>query len=249
MKFARAVTRFHKWLGLIVGLQIVLWMSGGVVMSFLPIERVRGEHRVAEVPAQTLNLSTVISAKAAADGAGFRAVREAQLATWMERPVWRLTASSGVEALVDAQTGERLDPLSEAVARAVAEADYTGPGALGAFDWLEQGPREAGGRSPLWRAVFDDRDATTLYISPSSGAVVARRSTTWRVYDFFWMLHIMDYKDRENFNNPLVLTFAGAALMFALSGITLLAHRFVFRPRPARRQSGRLGGRRSGRRE
>jgi len=213
----------------------VLFRSGGVVMSFLPIERVRGEHRIAEVTVEALDLSAAISAAAAADGAGFGAVRSAQLDTWMGRPVWRLTAFSGAGALVDAVTAERLDPVDESIARAVAEADYTGPGALAAMDYLETGPREAGGRSPLWRAVFDDRDATTLYVSPSSGAVVARRSTTWRVYDFFWMLHIMDYKTRENFNNPLVLTFAGAALTFAFSGLMLLVHRFALRPRPSGR--------------
>ena len=43
MKFWR---NWHRWLGLIVGLQVLLWVSGGVVMSLIPIDLVRGQHLV-----------------------------------------------------------------------------------------------------------------------------------------------------------------------------------------------------------
>ncbi|KAH2840574.1 hypothetical protein KXW36_001315, partial [Aspergillus fumigatus] len=39
-------SRTHKWLSLILGLQVLIWMTSGLVMSALPIERVRGEHLV-----------------------------------------------------------------------------------------------------------------------------------------------------------------------------------------------------------
>lgn len=39
-------SRMHKWLSLIIGLQVLIWMTSGLVMSALPIERVRGEHLV-----------------------------------------------------------------------------------------------------------------------------------------------------------------------------------------------------------
>ena len=34
----RWTLRIHKWLALVVGIQIVLWIAGGVVMSVIPIE-------------------------------------------------------------------------------------------------------------------------------------------------------------------------------------------------------------------
>ena len=43
MAVLRWAVRIHKWVALIVGLQIVLWVAGGVVMSVIPIEQVRGE--------------------------------------------------------------------------------------------------------------------------------------------------------------------------------------------------------------
>jgi len=54
------------------------------------------------------------------------------------------------------------------------------------------------------------------------GEVTARRSETWRFYDFFWKLHIMDYDDGADFNHPLLITAAGTAIFVALSGFILL---------------------------
>ena len=43
MKLPVALTFVHKWIGIIIGIQIVLWVAGGLVMSAFPIELVRGE--------------------------------------------------------------------------------------------------------------------------------------------------------------------------------------------------------------
>lgn len=48
------------------------------------------------------------------------------------------------------------------------------------------------------------------------------RTDMWRLFGFFWMLHIMDYKERENFNHPLLISAAGLALITVLAGLVLL---------------------------
>ena len=80
----------------------------------------------------------------------------------------------------------------------------------------------------MWQVVFDDGDSSHLYVSPLTGKVVARRSSTWRVYDFLWSLHIMDYRDRDDFNNWLVVIAAAVALAMTVSGMVILAYRFLF---------------------
>ena len=90
-------------------------------------------------------------------------------------------------------------------------------------------PQEYRGETPVWRIDFNDRRHTRLYISPDTGEVRARRNDVWRLYDFFRMLHIMDYEDREDFNNPLLMTASAAALVFALSGIAIFVMRLARR--------------------
>ena len=95
-------------------------------------------------------------------------------------------------------------------------------------------PSEIRGRKPpLWRADFDGWNQPTLYFSPTTGALVSRRHELWRVFDFVWMLHIMDYAGRENVNNWLLRGFALLAMLTALSGAWLLWFAFPRRRRVA----------------
>ncbi len=41
MRYTRV---FHKWVGLFLALQILLWILGGLVMSAIPLEMVHGKH-------------------------------------------------------------------------------------------------------------------------------------------------------------------------------------------------------------
>ena len=56
MSLLRIATWLHKWIGLIVGVQVLFWVAGGVVMTVLPIEKVRGEHHLAEIAPKPLPL-------------------------------------------------------------------------------------------------------------------------------------------------------------------------------------------------
>ena len=59
------------------------------------------------------------------------------------------------------------------------------------------------------------------------------------MFDFFWMLHIMDFDEREDFNHPLLQIAAALGLIIALSGVVLwvLTTR-LFRRRESQQLSG-----------
>jgi uncharacterized iron-regulated membrane protein len=79
---------------------------------------------------------------------------------------------------------------------------------------------------PVWQVTFNDPEGLRVYVSPTTGKVVARRNNTWRVYDFLWSLHIMDYREHEDFNHPLLIAFAAGLLVLTLTGVVLLYRRF-----------------------
>ncbi|MFT3810880.1 MAG: PepSY domain-containing protein [Micropepsaceae bacterium] len=235
MRLKRVFLSVHKWIGLVVGIQIVLWMLSGLVMAVLPIEEVRGEHNIADQPPVRLDgigplapLDTVIAA------AGGDAVA-ATLTTLAGEPVYEVKKSGGATALIDARSAAVLTPISEALARQVAEADFAGDRTASAAILVTQEGGDYRGRLPAWRISFDDPDDTRIYVAANDGRVSARRSGTWRLYDFFWMLHIMDYSARENFNSPWMVGFAAGGLAVALSGVPLLWWG-VLRPMARRRR-------------
>ena len=63
-----------------------------------------------------------------------------------------------------------------------------------------------------------DADNTHIYIDQATGAVAARRNDAWRRFDFFWMLHTMDYSGRDDFNTPWLIGFSVLGLLSVGSG-------------------------------
>lgn len=216
------VARIHLWAGLLLGFQVVIWMSSGVVMSWFHIRQVRGEHNIAPAPETPLNGGAFYLAPARlleqpdAEGA-----QRITLRFLLEQPVYEVRTASGPR-LFDALTGARLDPLPEATARAVARRDFRGRGRIASAALLDAPNSEYRGVVPVWRVEFTDSERTRIYVSPVTGEVTARRNAVWRLYDFFWMLHIMDYDARTDFNNPLIRTASATGLVFALSGLVLV---------------------------
>src|SRR3990167_10941739 len=221
----RWMRSMHKWVGLVLAVQFVLWMASGLVMSLLDHERVEGEHHRANHaqaaktwPRGTLSPSQVLAAaRRPVEGLETRWVRD--------QPVYRLSEGSSVW-LVRAADGRPLR-VDAVMAAAIAAADYVGEGAASAPEPLARPTSEVRGHEgPIWRVAFRDADDTTLYISAWDGRILERRNRSWRLFDVFWMLHIMDYGKRENFNNPLVIMAASGGLWIALSGVWLLVTSF-----------------------
>lgn len=220
----RAVTRWlirlHKWAALVIGLQVLAWVAGGVVMSTIPIERVRGEHNIAP-PTAELDLSGVESPAEIAARAGVTPT-SVELRPWLGRTVYEFGQDQGLPLIVDAVTGETLSPIDEETALAVARADHAGEPDIEAVTFFAEPTWESRRDMPTWRIDFADGEGTRLYVSAATGEVVARRNDVWRFYDFFWMLHIMDYGDRSHFNHPLLILSSLFALGMSLFGFILL---------------------------
>lgn len=212
----------HNWLGLTLGVQALLWMLSGAVMSLFDIDLVRGRtNALADYPPELLAINYASPGGVIARSPGATSVT---LAYVHGRPAYVVRSLAG-GALFDAETGEKLSPLGEAAARAAAERDFIGKGRTSGGALLKEAPHECGCTPPVWRFQFSDRLKTRIYISPDTGAILARRNEIWRIYDFFWMLHILDFKEREDFNNPLLRVAAVTGALFALTGVYLVAMR------------------------
>ncbi len=221
--------QLHKWTALIVGLQVLAWIVSGLYMTFVPIETVRGEHNIRKAEPRDLREAPVKGLPVEAVKALGGPVTRLELVDVDGRLSWRADISGKPAALIDDASGQVISPLGEEAARRIAEADFAGEGRIVAARLIDADPPiEFRGDLPVWQVSFDDGASTNVYVSPLSGRVVARRSSTWRVYDFLWSLHIMDYRDREDFNNWLVVISAAVALALTVSGFVILAYRFLF---------------------
>ena len=211
--------RLHKWVGLVIAIQFVLWMSSGVVMSLLDANKVQGrEFRVNPAPALVWP-GNVLSADAllAATTENIMSITSGWV---LDRHVYRLQNDKR-SWLVDARSGHGL-AVDAQLAQQIARASYSGPGRPGTPRLLDYTLEARAHKEPVWRVDFNDPEETSVYVSSRSGTVLEHRNSTWRLFDFFWMLHIMDYSERTNFNNPLLVSSAIGGLWMALTGVWLL---------------------------
>lgn len=222
MRFLR---KLHKWLGLIVGMQVLLWTVSGLVFAWLDHHEVTAEHST-RLPEPAILPHVIALAEPATWIPGLAAndILEVRLASVLDRWVWRVETVDGV-MLRAAETGERFE-INEEIVRQLAQQRYAGGGRLASVAFHPTATIETRDSGPTWKARFADEKGTTLYFSADDGRLVETRNNTWRWFDFFWMLHTMDYKSRDNFNNPWVITFGMAALWLSLSGLILLFRSF-----------------------
>ena len=210
----------------LIGLQVVLWLSGGVVMSLIPIEMVRGEEWFRQdTDALSGNLSGfTLPLSRFSD----EEVTSARPAIRLGQPVWFLQLADGSQRTVDAASSATLPALDAKQAASVARGAHIGPADVLTVDRVESADGEIrGAKLPLWRVQLDDRWHSAVDIDAITGRITAVRNDLWRVYDFFWMLHIMDYSTRDDFNNNLLRAAAGVGWFIGLSGIWMLF--YVFR--------------------
>ncbi len=229
MKPAFWARRAHKWIALVVGVQALLWMLSGLYMTVISIDIIHGDH-LAHANAEPLSVSTPVNApdKLAKQYPGLISFR---LKRFLGREVYELHQPGNI-SLVDAESGVHLTPLSDAMARRLAQSLYTGKANIKTVELVTQAPQEVATRPvPMWRVEFADSNETTLYLSPQTGELLAKRHDLWRWFDFLWMLHIMDYQERSDVNNTLLRVASSAGLLFALSGVWLLFYSFTKRRR------------------
>ena len=234
IRFPLLARRTHKWLALFVGVQAVIWTLSGLYMTAVHIDIIHGDHFILTPKPRRMDLPRLIDPLEAA-----RAVPGAQSAKlhWLlDRPTY-IVASTRGPSLVDAVTGAPVPPPTAAQISQLADYWFTGEEQLASVRLITSIPVELRGRKPpVWRADFDGWNKPTLYFSPQTGELISRRHELWRIFDFVWMMHIMDYQTRDNVNNPFLRTFTWAAALTALSGAWLLVWAF---PRRKRRKAAR----------
>lgn len=220
MKQAFLSRRLHKWLGLLVGIQALLWMASGLYMTAISIDIIHGDHLShAERPPVE---AAAVAIQPAALAETFPGMTGFRLKRLLEKEVYEVRHAGGT-SLLDARSGQRIDQLDQQSAQRIALEAYQGEGKLKEIQLLQELPQEVATRkAPLWRVDFEDDFGTTLWVSPTTGEVIAKRHTLWRIFDFLWMLHIMDYDTRSDINNTLLRAASVAGTLFALSGLWLL---------------------------
>jgi hypothetical protein len=228
LRFYRFNRTLHKWMGLVLVIQLIFWIGGGTIMASLDIDAVHGDHL--HHP-QRLALPNDRYQYPIQNIIGVQVVDQLQFISVNQEPVYKIKIDQ--QRYYSAIDGRELSLLNDDQVSIIAKTLYTGSAGIIDQQLLTELPMEARPlKAPMWRINFADNINTSFYIHPVSGELQRVRSDIWRLFDFVWMLHIMDYDERDDFNHPLLVVFALSALIFTLTGAVMLYQLLiVMRPR------------------
>jgi ferredoxin len=214
--------KLHKWVGLLVGIQVLLWLLSGLMLSWLDPAKVSGNQWAQE---SSHTPQTIPDGKLLEPGdltaEQLNGALSISLKVKRGLPVYRIRRSESTN-LVNAIDGSAI-VTDEHEAGRLAQKNFTGDGEITSIEsGIAPDIETRNSTGAYWRVNFSDKVHTSIYISASTGDILERRNSYWRVFDFFWMLHIMDYSGHENINNTLIIIVALVAIWLGVSGFILL---------------------------
>ncbi len=241
------IRKSHRWLGIVAGLQLLIWTGSGLFFAVMPIDDIRGTQLIEQPASFRLGHVSLVSPSSLVrqhPSLSMVSLTQVQINQRINTPVYIIKAeddnakefkAEDAWLVFNAETAEQLAPLTEAEARVIAANNTRLPVRSATLvTKVERGSEYRDGELPAWKIELEGSDHATLWVGANTGQLRSVRTTTWRIYDFLWSLHIMDYQGRDNFNSWLLRGFALLGFITIISGIVL----FVMsrrRKKPGRR--------------
>jgi hypothetical protein len=235
----------HRYLGVIIGIQFLIWTVSGLYFSWTNIDEIHGDHmRKAPKfldPNFTLS-SPTLSIAELKNEQRVDSIHSLQLISIAGKPVYQIAYFSGhtegihhhlYYALADAFHGSLRGPLTKEEAIAVAVDNVDQEASFQNAHYLEYTSDHHEYREkplPAWAITFN-KPACTVYVSTERGTFQTIRHSGWRIFDFLWMGHTMDYRSRDDINNLLLRLFSFFGVATVLSGFTLFFVTLRFKKR------------------
>ena len=196
-----SIRKIHRYLSIFIAIQLLLWTISGIYFAFNKIELIRGEQ-------YRLPLD-----------------KEFRIFTRLDQQIIEENIN-GIKTYSTYPDDKKINVLTQEEALVIAKNKTSLIPINVTFITEDTAGSEYRGRPlPLYKISTDTKEKINIYVNPMTGDILSIRSDSWRIWDFFWALHIMDYKDRENINNILLKIFSILALVTSVSGIVLFFSR------------------------
>lgn len=250
------VLRYHRWVGLLAVLPVVLWGLSG--LSHPVMSRLQPQPAAMMPP---VGLSSGFVAKEMASvrplsallpGQGIHAVRQARLLRWQGRMVWQLTLPGQAERIyVDAESGMVVPDADKALAVSLArhfagEPDRRITGVELITRFSDDYPY-VNRLLPVWRVAFAGDDGLSAYVETSPLRLATLNNSLKSGFGrVFRTLHSWSFIRNEAVRDTAMTIFLSLAFFSSLGGLWLYGF-FWRKPEsgerasPLRRWHRRLG--------
>lgn len=225
----------HRYLGVFIGLQFVMWTVGGFYFSWTNINEIRGDHlrKTADAEILDFNLEKLASPTDAVlpllnNGLADK-ITGIRLSKVLGEPVYEISFEHDGRKrvqLANALTGDLLPKIDKEEAVKIANEALAAPSNVLSNELITE--ENVGGHHeyrekplPAYAITYAEPANLVVYVGKDTGRVESVRTTEWRVFDFFWLFHTLDFYGRDNINNYVLRAFSVLGLVTIASGYIL----------------------------
>ncbi|MFV8225026.1 PepSY domain-containing protein [Christiangramia aquimixticola] len=222
-KTAMNIRKTHRYLGIFIGIQFIMWTVSGMYFSWTDLDEIHGDQFKKETPDQT-SFSDLQAPSQLAPDLEISSVNLQEIAG---EPYYFVNE----EFLLNARTGEKLQEVNKEQAVAIAGRFMKDDFKISGVEKItETGDHHEYRENllPAYVISYETDENLKAYIGAVNGSFRAVRHRDWRWFDFLWMTHTMDYEGRDDFNNLILRGFSLLGLITVLSGFLLW---FISSPR------------------
>ena len=210
------IRKTHRYLGLFLGVQFLLWTISGLYFSWTDIDEIHGD-QFKNLGYQPKAFDSLMSPTAIQISGGLQSI---ELRDLDSTPYYWVNNSQ----LINANNGKLRSGITKTEALYVAK-NYMKQGLeVVAIDLIKETGKHHEYRKKLLPAFvisYKSDENIKAYVSIIDGKFQTVRHQDWRWFDFLWMTHTMDYEGRDNFNTIILRAFSLLGLITVFSGFLL----------------------------
>ncbi|SDG64607.1 PepSY domain-containing protein [Psychroflexus sediminis] len=215
-KTALKIRKAHRYLGIFLGIQFLMWTISGMYFSWTDIDEIHGDHFKKESVSASAFENLVSPSELATE----MPVSSLELREIAGKPYYWVNEAQ----LFDAGTGSLQKEISEEDALLIAQRymlEDLKPEHIERIEEAGSHSEYRGRPLPAYVISYQTPEHIKAYVSVKDGAFQTLRHRDWRWFDFLWMTHTMDYQGRDNFNSWVLRVFSLLGLITVLSGFLL----------------------------
>lgn len=215
-KFSNKIRKAHRYLGLFLGLQFLMWTVSGLYFSWTNLNEIHGD-QFKNPDFKPLAFKNLMSPS---EINHYEAIRNIEIRDIKKEPFYLINSSY----LYNARTGEKKENISEEDAIYIANNNMKKGLKISSVEKIYEVGKHHEYRQKLLPAYvinYISNENIKAYVSIENAKFQTVRHRDWRWFDFLWMTHTMDYDGRDNFNNTVLRLFSLLGLITVFSGFSL----------------------------
>jgi hypothetical protein len=213
---ALKIRKVHRYLGLFIGVQFLMWTISGLYFSWTDIDDIHGD-QFRNSHYQPKEFHNLISPSKLNVPKGIRTI---EIRDIVNMPYYWINQNQ----LYNASNGALKKGITEREALYVANQFMDKSLKVIDVKLISEVDKKHEYRErllPAYVMSYDNDEALKVYVSVNDGKFQTVRHRSWRWFDFLWMTHTMDYEGRDNFNTIVLRVFSLLGLITVLSGFLL----------------------------